>query len=66
MLKILLVNDVFPHINNRTTIFLRNIVSVLSKKFDIKVYWLITDNYGEKCEITNYNNELLIFVNYYS
>jgi len=59
MLKILLVNDVFPHINNRTTIFLRNIVSMLSKKFDVKVYWLITDNYGKKCETTNSNYEIL-------
>ena len=59
MLKILLVNDVCPHINNRTTIFLRNIVAVLGKKFNVKVYWLITDNYGEKCKTTNPHYEIL-------
>jgi len=59
MLKILLVNDVFPHINNRTTIFLKNIVPIISKKFDVKVYWLITDNYGERNKITNQYYEIL-------
>ena len=34
MLKILVVNDVFPHINNRTTILFRNIIPILSKKFE--------------------------------
>ena len=64
MLKILLVNDVFPHIDNRTTIFFRNIMPILSKKFDVKVYWLITDNYGDRCEITNSHYEILYMSNF--
>jgi len=59
MLKILVINDVFPHLNNRTTIFFRNIIPIISKKFDVKVYWLITDNYGEKPKETNPHYEIL-------
>ena len=36
MLKILVVNDVFPNTNNRTTILLKNITEELSKKIEIK------------------------------
>ena len=59
MLKILVVNDVFPHINNRTTILFKNIIPILSKKFEIKVYWLITDDYGIRYKKTNPNYEVL-------
>lgn len=59
MLKILVVNDVFPHINNRTTIFFRNIVPVLAKKLKIKVYWVITDDYGKRYKETNPHYEIL-------
>ena len=59
MLKILVVNDVFPHINNRTTILFKNIIPILSKKFEIKVYCLITDDYGMRYKKTNPNYEIL-------
>jgi len=32
VLKILVVNDVFPHIRNRTTILFENIVPLIKKK----------------------------------
>ena len=48
MFKILVINDSFPHINNRTTIFFNNIIPHLSKLIEVKVYWLITDDYGQK------------------
>ena len=48
MFKILVINDSFPHINNRTTIFFNNIIPHLSKIIEVKVYWLITDGYGQK------------------
>ena len=34
--------------NNRTTIFFNNIIPHLSKLIEVKVYWLITDDYGQK------------------
>ena len=48
MFKILVINDSFPHINNRTTIFFNNIIPHLSKIIEVKVYWLITDDYGQR------------------
>ena len=48
MFKILVINDSFPHNNNRTTIFFNNIIPHLSKLIEVKVYWLITDDYGQK------------------
>ena len=48
MFKILVINDSFPHINNRTAIFFNNIIPHLSKLIEVKVYWLITDDYGQK------------------
>jgi len=46
--KILVINDSFPHNNNRTTIFFNNIIPHLSKLIEVKVYWLITDDYGQR------------------
>ena len=51
MFKILVINDSFPHINNRTTIFFNNIIPHLSKQIEVKVYWLITDGYGQKHDV---------------
>ena len=48
MFKILVINDSFPHNNNRTTIFFNNIIPHLSKLIEVKVYWLITDDYGQR------------------
>ena len=59
MLKILVVNDVVPHIKNRTTILFKNIVPLIKKKFDVKIFWIITDNYGEISKITDPNYEIL-------
>ena len=59
MLKILVVNDVFPHIKNRTTILFKNIVPIIKKKLDVKIFWVITDNYGEISKITDPNYEIL-------
>ena len=59
MLKILVVNDVFPHVKNRTTILFKNIVPLIKKKFDVKIFWIITDNYGEISKITHPNYEIL-------
>lgn len=64
MLKILVVNDVFPNINNRTTIFFRNIMPILSQKFEIKIFWLITDDYGKRPQVTNPNYEILFMSNF--
>ena len=59
MLKILVVNDVFPNTNNRTTILLKNITEELSKKIEIKIYWIITDEHNRKYKETNPNYEIL-------
>lgn len=59
MIKILVVNDVFPNINNRTTILFKNIIPKLNKKFKIKVYWLITDEHDRKYNEVNPNYEIL-------
>tara|TARA_B000000460_G_scaffold220470_1_gene172038 strand:- start:263 stop:1555 length:1293 start_codon:yes stop_codon:yes gene_type:complete len=49
--KILVINDGFPHNNNRTTIFFNNIIPHLSKLIEVKVYWLITDDYGRRHDV---------------
>ena len=51
MFKILVINDGFPHNNNRTTIFFNNIIPHLSKLIEVKVYWLITDDYGRRHDV---------------
>ena len=38
VLKILVVNDVFPHIKNRTTILFKNIVPIIKKKLEVNVF----------------------------
>ena len=50
MFKILVINDSFPHNNNRTTIFFNNIIPHLAKLIEVKVIWLITDDYGRRHE----------------
>jgi len=64
VLKILVVNDVFPHIRNRTTILFENIVPLLKKKLDVKVFWIITDDYGERIKVTNPNYEVFYLSDY--
>ena len=59
MLKILVVNDSFPNINNRTTILFKNIIPKLSEKFKIKIYWIITDEHDRKYNEENPNYEIL-------
>jgi len=49
--KILVINDGFPHNNNRTTIFFNNIIPHLSKLIEVKVYWLITDDYKRRHDV---------------
>ncbi len=58
MLKILVVNDVFPHIKNRTTILFKNIVPIIKKTLDVKIFWIITDDYGERLKNTNPDYEI--------
>ena len=38
VLKILVVNDVFPHIRNSTTILFENIVPLIKKKLDYMLF----------------------------
>jgi len=64
MLKILVVNDVFPHIRNSTTILIENIVPLIKKKLEVKVFWVITDNYGERIKVTNPNYEVFYLSDY--
>ena len=64
VLKILVVNDVFPHIRNRTTILIENIVPLIKKKLEVKVFWVITDNYGERIKVTNPNYEVFYLSDY--
>ena len=64
VLKILVVNDVFPHIRNRTTILFENIVPLIKKKLDVKVFWIITDDYGERIKVTNPNYEVFYLSDY--
>tara|TARA_B100000029_G_scaffold93926_1_gene84059 strand:- start:13688 stop:15013 length:1326 start_codon:yes stop_codon:yes gene_type:complete len=58
VLKILVVNDVFPHIKNRTTILFKNIVPIIKKTLDVKIFWIITDDYGERLKNTNPDYEI--------
>jgi hypothetical protein len=64
VLKILVVNDVFPHIRNRTTILIENIVPLIKKKLEVKVFWVITDNYGERTKVTDPNYEVFYLSDY--
>ena len=64
MLKILVVNDISPHIPNRTTILFKNIVPLIKKKLEVKVFWVITDNYGERTRVTDPNYEVLYLSDY--
>ena len=64
VLKILAVNDVFPDIENRTTILFKNIVPLIKKKLDVKVFWIITDNYGERTKVTDPNYEVFYLSDY--
>ena len=45
--------------NNRTTIFFNNIIPHLSKLIEVKVYWLITDDYGQKHNVISPQYEYL-------
>ena len=58
VLKILVVNDVVPHIKNRTTILFKNIVPIIKKTLDVKIFWIITDDYGERIKDTDPNYEI--------
>ena len=64
VLKILVVNDVFPHIKNRTTILFKNIVPIIKKKSEIKVFWVITDDYGERIKVTDPDYEISYLSDY--
>ena len=64
VLKILAVNDVFPHIRNSTTILIENIVPLIKKKLEVKVFWIITDDYGERIKVTNPNYEVFYLSDY--
>ena len=57
--KILAINDSFRHMNNRTTIFFNNIIPHLSKLIEVKVYWLITDDYGQRHNVISPQYEYL-------
>ena len=63
-LKILVVNDVFPHIKNATTILFNNIVPLIKKEVEIKVFWIITENYGKKIKLTDPNYEIFYLSDY--
>jgi len=64
VLKILVVNDVFPHIPNHTTILFKNVVPLIKKKLEVKVFWIITDDYGERTKVTDPNYEVLYLSDY--
>ena len=64
VLKILVVNDVFPDIKNRTTVLFKNIVPLIKKKLDVKVFWIITDDYGERTKVTDPNYEVFYLSDY--
>ena len=64
VLKILVVNDVIPDIKNRTTILFKNIVPLIKKKLAVKVFWIITDNYGERTKVTDPNYEVFYLSDY--
>ena len=64
VLKILVVNDVIPDIKNRTTILFKNIVPLIKKKLEVKVFWVITDDYRERIKVTNPNYEVFYLSDY--
>ena len=64
MLKIIVVNNVFPHIPNSTTILFKNIVPIIKKKLEIKVFWVITDDYGERIKVTDPDYEISYLSDY--
>ena len=64
VLKILVVNDVFPHIRNKTTILFENIVPLIKKKLEVKVSWVITDDYGERIKVTDPDYEISYLSDY--
>ena len=43
MLRILVINEVSPQIKNRTSIIFEKIVPIISKKNNIKIFWLSYD-----------------------
>ena len=64
VLKIIVVNNVFPHISNNTTILFKNIVPIIKKKLEIKVFWIITDDYGERIKVEDPNYEISYLSDY--
>ena len=64
MLKIIVVSNVFPHIPNSTTILFKNIVPIIKKKLEIKVFWIITDDYGERIKAVDPNYEISYLSDY--
>ena len=64
MLKIIVVSNVFPHIPNSTTILFKNIVPIIKKKLEIKVFWIITDDYGERIKVEDPNYEISYLSDY--
>jgi len=64
MLKIIVVSNVFPHIPNSTTILFKNIVPIIKKKLGIKVFWIITDDYGERIKVVDPNYEISYLSDY--
>ena len=64
VLKIIVVNNVFPHIPNSTTILFKNIVPIIKKKLEIKVFWIVTDDYGERIKVTDSNYEISYLSDY--
>ncbi len=65
MLKILVINEVSPRIKNRTSIIFEKIIPILSKKNEIKVFWLsydykknekTTESWYELLHISKFNN----------
>ena len=64
MLKILVVNNLFPHMQNSTTVLFKNIVPIIKKKLEIKVFWIITDDYGERIKVTDSNYEISYLSDY--
>ena len=64
VLKILVVNNLFPHMQNSTTVLFKNIVPIIKKKLEIKVFWIITDDYGERIKVTDSNYEISYLSDY--
>ncbi|KAF6245777.1 hypothetical protein [Nitrosopumilus sp. b2] len=60
MLRILVINEVGPHVKNRISILFEQIVPILSKKNKIEVFWLISDKFSKK-EVINFPCEILFW-----